>query len=646
MLIRAHTFTRHRPSGRLGRFNFSSSNDLVPNASVRIYISFVSSSASTPSTMHRLRSRERKHYFSASFAMLLLSTVASAQQAQPPSTPINPPDPPPPPPHTSSPALNTEASRKTNMKITWPTQHGLIIDAGSTGSRMHVYQWDARRFDTVPPPFSFPLTSNRWTNRLAPGISAFADCPQNVGTSLDSLISFAREVLAGKEHQFKYFPIYLKATGGMRQLSPSKREAIIDEVRKYMMNKTTCPFYFEHDFARVVSGEEEGIYGWTAINFLLGKLLPASAGTGTVDANSSVGALDLGGASAQISFFVPDQDILANMFKLQIGAQKHWNVYVHSFLYFGINSARDRLHDTLTEEAQANKDRTGKKKQVTDSMNAVVPSGSLRVTNPCLPKGYEESFRHQGKDYVVEGATGSFSLCMDRVVPLLRKDLNSWCNFAHNHQCSFAGVYQPDLPPAPGNFGEFYGFGTFKDIWKMLAMPDVKANMSVYKERTEAMCALDWDALQHMNKQKKKKKREKSLPYLAHYCFVAAFGYALLTEGYGFEASRNLTVVSKIDGLKVTWALGAMLYEINALPWEYAKPPTWITAFIGSFLLNILLFAGVIFFLRKSHLSAAAIINRKRGISSTGLGSSDRSSDGIGGVSRSSYQSIPTSSQV
>lgn len=52
-------------------------------------------------------------------------------------------------------------------KITWPTQHGMIIDAGSTGSRMHVYEWNSRRFRTVPPPFSYPLTSNRWTDRLA-----------------------------------------------------------------------------------------------------------------------------------------------------------------------------------------------------------------------------------------------------------------------------------------------------------------------------------------------------------------------------------------------------------------------------------------------------------------------------------------------
>jgi len=134
------------------------------------------------------------------------------------------------------------------------------------------------------------------------------------------------------------------------------------------------------------------------------------------------------------------------------------------------------------------------------------------------------------------------------------------------------------------------------------------------------------------------------MPLLAHYCFVATFGYALLTEGYGFEPSRNLTVVNKIDELKVTWALGAMLYEINALPWEYVRPQTWVAAFIGSFLLNVLLFAGVIFFLRKSHLSAAAIINRKRSMSTQSLAGLERSLNGSlgpGGVRRPFYQAVP-----
>lgn len=54
---------------------------------------------------------------------------------------------------------------------------------------------------------------------------------------------------------------------------------------------------------------QEGIYGWAAVNFLHGELLAQSEGAGTADssANMTVGTLDLGGASTQISFFKSDQ---------------------------------------------------------------------------------------------------------------------------------------------------------------------------------------------------------------------------------------------------------------------------------------------------------------------------------------------------
>lgn len=54
---------------------------------------------------------------------------------------------------------------------------------------------------------------------------------------------------------------------------------------------------------------QEGIYGWAAVNFLHGELLAQSEGAGTADssANMTVGTLDLGGASTQISFFKADQ---------------------------------------------------------------------------------------------------------------------------------------------------------------------------------------------------------------------------------------------------------------------------------------------------------------------------------------------------
>ena len=60
----------------------------------------------------------------------------------------------------------------------------------------------------------------------------------------------------------------------------------------------------------------------------MGSLLPNSQGMGTVSRpNNTYATVDLGGASTQIAFFASDQDILEGLFKLQIGSQKHWNVY-------------------------------------------------------------------------------------------------------------------------------------------------------------------------------------------------------------------------------------------------------------------------------------------------------------------------------
>lgn len=203
--------------------------------------------------------------------------------------------------------------------------------------------------------------------------------------------------------------------------------------------------------ARVISGEEEAIYGWTAVNFVKGTLIPNSEGSGAVQrANLTYGVLEMGGASTQIGFFEPEADVMANLFKLQIGAAKHWNVYVHSFLYFGINGGFDRLNAGLYTDATLSNS--------TDSF----------IYNPCLPGGGQYVFTsrvHMQNDGTMlplsspddpaaleaslytallrnPNSTGDFDSCMLRVKKLLRLEANSWCNFAHDRDCSLAGIYQ------------------------------------------------------------------------------------------------------------------------------------------------------------------------------------------------------------
>ncbi len=51
--------------------------------------------------------------------------------------------------------------------------------------------------------------------------------------------------------------MYLKATGGMRELPLKERQEIMSYVRELLFDKTLCPFHVEFEFVRIISGEEE-----------------------------------------------------------------------------------------------------------------------------------------------------------------------------------------------------------------------------------------------------------------------------------------------------------------------------------------------------------------------------------------------------
>ena len=59
----------------------------------------------------------------------------------------------------------------------------------------------------------------------------------------------------------------------------------------------------------------------------------------------------MGGSSAQISFYKPEQDILAGLFKLQLGGRSHINIYAHSFLHYGRVSSRRAYWEYLAKKA-------------------------------------------------------------------------------------------------------------------------------------------------------------------------------------------------------------------------------------------------------------------------------------------------------
>jgi Golgi nucleoside diphosphatase len=141
------------------------------------------------------------------------------------------------------------------LKIAPTVTKGMVIDAGSGGSRLHVYSWKARVFTSSPPALSFPEGNEQWTARMGPGVASFADNLDGIYGHLKPLIDFAKKQLIADKDNYGQFPIYFYATGGVRLLSTKRRDAVIDRVRELFKNDTFCPFFFKNSFARVISGK-------------------------------------------------------------------------------------------------------------------------------------------------------------------------------------------------------------------------------------------------------------------------------------------------------------------------------------------------------------------------------------------------------
>lgn len=504
------------------------------------------------------------------------------------------------------------------------TTRGILIDGGSGGSRLHIYEWAPRVFNTVPPPISFPTTNKEYTAKMA-DLGGVQNCWQpgltkeqlraRVVAHFQPMLAFAKSQLTGLDDRIPHIPIWFKATGGARELAPSSREELLDAIRDLFEDKGFNPFMFKREMARVISGEEEAVFSWACMNFLKGNLIPASQGMGQVTqshANGSFGTLDLGGSSTQIAFFLPSEDYMEGLYKLQIGGQKHWNVYTKSFLQFGINSARKRMfrllatnavaaialahnnHDTKTlEEYNYYEEEHHGDKESADSMDKhlivsgipVLPDGHhhISIRNPCFHQGWAENVTQivldesNAKASTVNmtvrgpvaqefGKNVQLNLCLQELRPLMEKDANAYCNVVYHGECSIGGAYQPALPT--GNFRHFFATSSYQLPWTLLRLPE-NVTLEFMAERAGEICAMTLDQTSDYVAQWGLAEKEAKLGALNQYfCFMASYTLVLLQDGYGFKPQDTITAVDKVNGFDTGWALGAMIHEINNLPWE------------------------------------------------------------------------------
>jgi guanosine-diphosphatase len=137
-----------------------------------------------------------------------------------------------------------------------PSAYSIILDAGSTGSRIHIY-----RFNNCK---NTPILEDEVFHAIKPGLSSYEDSPQDSAKSLSHLMKLAMENIPSQLHSKT--KIVLKATAGLRLLKKGTGNVILQHVRQYLM---TFPFILATDAVEIMDGKDEGVFAWITVNYLL-----------------------------------------------------------------------------------------------------------------------------------------------------------------------------------------------------------------------------------------------------------------------------------------------------------------------------------------------------------------------------------------
>ncbi|CEK10368.1 ectonucleoside triphosphate diphosphohydrolase I [Legionella hackeliae] len=184
-----------------------------------------------------------------------------------------------------------------------------VVDAGSTGSRVHIYSYD---LDSTQSPINI---NEVWSKRIKPGFATIEPNSPTIDAYLTTLLSGAPE---------NNLPIYFYSTAGMRLLPKPKQQQLYGLLQQWFANQSS----WQLKNAKTITGTEEGIFGWLAVNYQRGSLE-------ATDQDLS-GVMDMGGASVQIIFPVEKTDGINSQDLQQIDLYgRHLTIFVHSFLGLG-----------------------------------------------------------------------------------------------------------------------------------------------------------------------------------------------------------------------------------------------------------------------------------------------------------------------
>ncbi|ODV96069.1 hypothetical protein PACTADRAFT_41245, partial [Pachysolen tannophilus NRRL Y-2460] len=463
-------------------------------------------------------------------------------------------------------------------------RYGIIIDSGSSGSRLQVYKWtdpvflqESSKDENILRSIPKIVQEDNWSYKISPGISSFKDRPSHVWDEhFRHLMEYAEKIIP--LDQQAETPIFVLATAGMRMVQETPRFKILNNVCTGINKHSN--FYIPdcQNHVRVIDGETEGLFGWIGLNYLMGQF-------DNYDQNqdhTSFGFMDMGGASTQIAFVPSNKSEISkhtnDLFTVNLrnvnGDTQSWKVFVSTWLGFGANEARRRHLKNAISSLPENIDT----KEEYDKY----------LFDPCSPKDVVIDFQYNNKDYKIKGL-GDYEVCLKDIYPLLLKHLP--CD---DNPCLFNGVHAPQIDFKEDKFvGVSEYWYTANDVFNMGG----EYNFLKFNEKVKEFCSEEWATISS-NFEAGKYGENMKLEYLKDSCFKASWVINILHEGFGLprigidtsylsedqlkslnsennelEQAKNLQhipsfqSVNLVEGAELSWTLGKMLlYVSNQIP--------------------------------------------------------------------------------
>lgn len=327
-------------------------------------------------------------------------------------------------------------------------------------------------------------------------------------------------------------------------LDTKDSSAILSSVQYYLSDKNNSPFLFHPDWARIISGKEEGGYGWVAYNYLKQIIGPKR----NRDSNEEPYAVvEMGGASLQVSQQALTKEDIASipaehLFKFTI-EKDHYTLYVHSYLGYGAEQAREKVNNLLSSSVTGNE-----------------------LVDPCLNTGYirdkPPSAVYEGMALtsgVVKGGSTSDS-CSASVHKALFTHDDTKCDKAK--PLGIGCVSQPSFIP---NSKNILIFENFYYTFSALSVPSVTGTSqfplvttaNLIKHKSDEICSSDWSTVQ-AEYPKDNSGKDVNLKL----CFSSSFAVEFLLNGLRIDQEKAVTVQREVAGNEIEWALGAAYKNI------------------------------------------------------------------------------------